>query len=112
MDSISRNIQILLTVIKRSDEYLEYRKQEDILKQNPELLARVDQFRADNFRLQNEAERGNLLQVTDQIFQESKELRKIPEVNSYLDAELALCKMIQRISREVVEGLDMHLPPI
>lgn len=110
MDSISRNIQILLTVIKRSEEYLDYKKQEEILRQNPELVARVDQFRADNFRLQNEAERDNLLQVTDQIFQESKELRKIPEVNAYLDAELALCKLIQRIGREVVEGLDIHLP--
>ena len=112
MDSIGRNIQILLAVIKRSDEYQEYKKQEAILKKDPELLARVDQFRADNFRLQNEANHETLIQVTDQIYQESKELRKIPTVNAYLDAELALCRMMQRISRAVVEGIDMHIPDI
>ena len=112
MDSISRNIQILLSVLKRSDEYLEYRKQEAILKQNPELMARVDQFRADNFKMQNEADRDNLLQVTDQLARESGELRRIPEVNAYLDAELALCKMLQRVSRAVVEGMDIHTPEL
>lgn len=110
MDAISRNIRILLSVMKRSEVYREYKKQEDILNKNPQLRERVDQFRADNFRLQNEAGRENLFLVADQLSRESAELRRIPEVNAYLDAELALCKMMQRICRELTEGIDMHVP--
>ena len=110
MDAISRNIQILLSVIKRSDTYLEYKKQEAILMQTPELMERVDQFRANNFHLQNETARENLLEMTDLLSQESKELRRIPEVNAYLDAELALCKLMQRVVGAVADGIDIHIP--
>ena len=48
--------------------------------------------------------------VAEQLSRESAELRRIPEVNAYLDAELALCKMMQRICRELTEGIDMHVP--
>ena len=110
MDAVSRNIRILLSVVKRSEVYREYKKQEDILNKNPQLRERVDQFRADNFRLQNEAGREDLFLVAEQLSRESAELRRIPEVNAYLDAELALCKKMQRICRELTEGIDMHVP--
>ena len=84
--------------------------EEEILSKNPELLERVDQFRADNFQLQNEAGSENLFHVAEQLCRESAELRSNPEVNAFLDAELALCKMMQNICRELVEGIDVHMP--
>ena len=57
MDGINRNIHILIQSVKKSSVYKEYRLQEGILNQNPELAERVRQFRADNFRLQNEEDR-------------------------------------------------------
>ena len=41
-----------------------------------------------------------------------RSLRKIPEVNAYLDAELALCKLLQKIGRTVTEGIDMMIPEL
>ena len=41
---------------------------------------------------------------------ESAELRRHPEVNAYLDAELALCKMMQRICIKLGEGIDIDVP--
>lgn len=110
MDAISRNIRILLSVIKKSEVYKEYKKQEAILDKNPQLCERVDQFRVNNFRMQNEAGSEDLFLVVEKLAKESVELRRIPEVNAYLDAELALCKMMQRIFREMIEGIDMHVP--
>ena len=43
---------------------------------------------------------------------ESAELRRHPEVNAYLDAELALCKMMQRICIKLGEGIDIDVPGI
>ena len=57
MDAVNRNIHLLLNSIQKSDVYRTYKKQEAILEKNPELVSRVQHFRSDNFRLQNE-ERG------------------------------------------------------
>ena len=93
MDAVNRNIYLLLNSIQKSDVYRTYKKQEAILEKNPELASRVQHFRSDNFRLQNE-ERGNLLQDAEQLARESAELRRNPEVNAYLDAELEVCRMM------------------
>jgi cell fate (sporulation/competence/biofilm development) regulator YmcA (YheA/YmcA/DUF963 family) len=112
MDAISRNIQILLSVIKQSDIYKEYQKQEQLISTHPDLKARVDALRATNFRLQNDVFCEELLDKTDQLARDFVELRKIPEVNAYLDAERALCKQVQTICRTLIEGIDINLPEL
>ena len=112
MDAINRNIHVLLSVIKRSEVYKEYKKQEMILDKDPELKARVDQFRARNFQMQNDSNTEDMFALAEQLSRASAELRKIPEVNAYLDAELALCKMMQKICRSLTEGIDIHVPDL
>ncbi|HIW49724.1 MAG TPA: YlbF family regulator [Candidatus Blautia intestinavium] len=112
MDAIEKNIHTLLVSIKRSAIYQEYKKQEKILNENPELAERVSQFRADNFRLQNEGGRDNLFSMAEQLSRESAELRRIPQVNAYLDAELALCRLMQHVCRSLTAGIDMNIPPL
>ena len=112
MDEITKSINALLAAVKDSEEYRTYKEQEEILSRNPELRKRVDQFRSNNFKLQNEANRDELFSVVEQLSRESKELRRIPEVNAFLDAELALCKLMQRICRTLTEGIDMHVPEL
>mgnify|MGYP001859469856 FL=1 len=112
MDAIEKNIHTLLVSIKRSAIYQEYKKQEKILNENPELAERVSQFRADNFRLPNEGGRDNLFSMAEQLSRESAELRRIPQVNAYLDAELALCRLMQHVCRSLTAGIDMNIPPL
>ena len=112
MDAIEKNIHTLLVSITRSAIYQEYKKQEKILNENPELAERVSQFRADNFRLQNEGGRDNLFSMAEQLSRESAELRRIPQVNAYLDAELALCRLMQHVCRSLTAGIDMNIPPL
>ena len=105
-NTIEESIKGLLEAIKESPEYLEFQKQSDILKKK----ARVDTFRADNYKVQNECDSDNLFEVVEQMGKESAELRRHPEVNAYLDAELALCKMMQRICIKLGEGIDIDVP--
>lgn len=112
MEAVNKSIKSLLSIVKRTDVYREYKKQEEILRSDPQLMARVDQFRADNFRLQNELGDQNLFHVAEQLCKESAEIRSLPEVNAYLDAELALCKMMQKICRDLIEGIDVHTPDL
>ena len=109
-NTIDENISSLLEAFKESPEYVEFQKQNEILKQKPELNKRVDAFRGDNYRVQNECGSDNLFDVVEQMGKESAELRRHPEVNAYLDAELALCKMMQKICVKLAEGIDMDIP--
>ena len=110
MDAVSRNIHALLSAIKKSSEYREYRRQEEILNKDPELAERVSQFRAANFRMQNEGNRENLFHMADDLARESAELRRNAQVNAYLDAEFALCRLMQQVCRSLIEGIDISVP--
>ena len=105
-NTIEESIKGLLEAIKESPEYLEFQKQSDILKKKPELKARVDTFRADNYKVQNECDSDNLFEVVEQMGKESAELRRHPEVNAYLD----LCKLMQTICINLGEGIDIDVP--
>ena len=97
MNEIKDCIDALLAAVQNSEEYQEFEKYRDLLKENPELMDRVNAFRGNNFRLQNEANRDELFRGTEQLNRESRELRRDPLVNAFLDAELALCKLMQKI---------------
>ncbi|MDO5798710.1 MAG: YlbF family regulator [Eubacteriales bacterium] len=112
METVNRNIHALLVSIQKCQIYKEFKKQEENLNKNPELAERVQRFRAENFRLQNEGEQGNLLEKAELLSRESEELRSFPEVNAYLDAELALCRMMQKICRTLTDGVEMNIPRI
>ena len=104
METVNRNIHALLNSIQKCQIYKDFKKQEEILNKNPELAERVQRFRAENFRLQNEEGQKDVLAKAEQLSRESEELRSFPEVNAYLDAELALCRMMQKICRTLTDG--------
>ena len=112
MDEISMEIEKLLDAVHRSDEYQEYQKQAAQLEADPELKARVMRFRGDNFRLQNHSDKDELFHIEEQLNQESASLRQNLKVNAYLDAELALCRLMQRICRTLVDGIDIQIPDL
>lgn len=109
-DTISIKIQELLAEIQNSEEYRNYRIQEVNLEAQKELWDRVDAFRANNFRLQNDPSKEDLFERAEKLAVESAELRKIPDVNAYLDAELAMGKMLQRICKTLINGVDIRVP--
>ena len=112
MNEIKDCIDALLAAVQESEEYQEFTKNKEILEQDPELLERVNAFRGNNFRLQNEANRDELFRVTEQLNRESRELRKNPQVNAFLDAELALCKLMQGICKKLTEGIELDVPEL
>lgn len=112
METVNRNIHALRNSIQKCQIYKDFKKQEQILNKNPELAERVQHFRAENFRLQNEGDPAEILIRAEKLSRESEELRSFPEVNAYLDAELALCRMMQKICRTLTEGVEMNIPRI
>ncbi len=112
MNEIKDCIDALLAAVQNSEEYQEFMKYKALVEQDPGLMERVNAFRANNFRLQNEANRDELFRVTEQLNRESRELRSDPFVNAFLDAELALCKLMQRICKSLTEGIELDVPEL
>lgn len=112
METIEMSIQQLVGAIKKSPEYKTYKARETELDRHPELWERVDRFCARNFHLQNNTEPAAMFEELDKMHRESQELRKIPEVNAYLQAELNLCKLLQSISLDLNGSLGIHIPKL
>ena len=109
MEDITKYIKLLVQAIKDSNEYRLYKQAEAVLDQNPQLKSRVEDFNRANFRLHTENDTQQLFQGINVLDKESKELRKIPQVNAYLQAELDLCKLLQYVTLEINGEIDIHV---
>ena len=95
--------------IQESDTYKEYRYQREKIKKQPELYAKVNEFRQKNFDLQNESDGGDLFDRMEAFEQEYAKFRQNPMVEDFLRAELAFCRMMQDINVILTAEIDFEL---
>ncbi|MBQ8304884.1 MAG: YlbF family regulator [Blautia sp.] len=108
LDEIERSTWELLQEIRESAVYRTYRQEEERLAADPALRERVKQFRGANFHLHQ----GGSDVDMQRVYEESASLQKIPQVNAYLEAELALCRLVQKVCRTLTEGIDFDAPEL
>ena len=111
MKEIERLTKELLEAVLKSDVYQEYRRRESFLMADPQLWERVRAFRRENFHLQQESPETRAM-LAPGLEPESRELRLIPGVSAYLDAELTLCRMLQRLVITLTDGIEMDIPDL
>lgn len=99
----------LASAVQNSDEYKAYNEAKDAIKGNIELGAKLNEYRLQNFKLQNNTNVEDYFDELDRMEQQYKELKKDPRVMAFLTAELRLCKMIQEINTTIVELVDLEL---
>ena len=92
--------------LKQTEVYREYEEQRNRLAEQPELKQRVDDFRRRNYELQTRNYPENIYDEMERFQRESEHLRDIPLVHDFLAAELALCRMIQRVTTTIVEAVS------
>ncbi|MCR4791571.1 MAG: YlbF family regulator [Lachnospiraceae bacterium] len=107
MEQIDEALDNFISSIRETDIYKEYRTALEELKKDPELKRRVDDFRQRNYNFQQSDEID--LNEYDQFRSEMVGFRASdPRVDAFLDAELALCRMIQDASYKITEALDFE----
>ncbi len=111
MNRVEELTEELLNAIKESDIYRDYIREQAKLQLDPDLMERVDNYRTMNFRMQQDASRDHFT-LSEQVSQELAELRKIPEVNAYLDSELAICRELQKVCRTLIGGVEIIVPEL
>ncbi len=109
MDSIVREAtEYFVEEIRKSDIYKEYNLQKEKLKKQPELFAKVGEFRQKNLALQESAQGDDLFEKLDAFEEEYEEFRANPLVDDFLRAELAFCRMIQEVNVWITAELDFE----
>lgn len=110
MQKIEMCLSTLITSIKEGETYKKYQFCEEKLKEQPELRERVNEFRKAVFQLNNDESDENLFEKVDAFENKYQEFRKIPMVNEYLEAELDMCRLMQKVQREIHEAVEISIP--
>ena len=112
MNKIQECVEKLLEVIREDSAYQRYLVCEEMLKSNPELKKQIDEFRVAVFHMNNDDTQGDLYDITDEVENRYEKLRKVPEVNAYLEAELDVCRMLQQVQEQFRNGIDLNIPNV
>jgi len=67
MSRVETALEELIAAVIASEEYREYDRQKQIMKEQPELKAQIDRFRQENFELQNSVQSDELFDRTDEF---------------------------------------------
>ena len=106
MSQINEALEGLIRAIWEGEEYKHYQEIRAKVHEQPELEQRIHAFRKKNYEVQNH---GNERILYDQVDGLEREFRKDPLVNEYLNAELGICRLFQRINWELVQSMDFDL---
>lgn len=107
--AVKEKCDCMLAAIKMSDEFKKYIHAKEELKLQPELAKRVEEFRKLSYELQTAANNEDAYEKNEVIENMYDDFRKESIVIEYLNAETALCRMLQEINRSIVELLDLRL---
>lgn len=110
MNAIEQKTRELIQLIKESDFYRDYEESREKVAAQPEIKWRVDNLRARTFRMYNEPNGIDLFEETDRIEREHQELRRIPEVNEFLEAEIELCRVLKATEDTINMAIDVQIP--
>ena len=96
-----------IDVLKGTDIYTEYRHALEEVKKDPALKLRVDDFRKRNYNLQKSDEID--LTEYEKLRSDMVAFRAAePVADAFFDAELALCRLVQKLTYSITESLDFE----
>ena len=93
--------------IRNTPEYAEFTRLLSQLKQDPELYRRVDEMRDKNFMI-HQGDVGDPYDMMDALTNEYEGVINNVSVSEFIQAEIALCKMIHEFNRNVTAGLEIE----
>lgn len=94
--------------LQQTEIYYKYCKARESIKRDPELYAKVNEYRQATFDLQNNTEQDQLFDRMDAYEREYEKFRENPVVDNFLQAELDFCRMMQELNVLILDHLDFE----
>ena len=109
MNQIDELTDELKKAITDSEEYREFRKLAETIERYPYIKRAVDDYRRENFFFQYSDDAGDVMAATEDLSRRFKDVKKQPYVESYLRAEMCVCRMVQEICMNIVSAVDFDV---
>lgn len=106
MSKLDHALEDLIAAILDSDEYREYDRARNKVKQYPEWKALADEFRERIFVLQSSDD--SAFEQFDRLEEEYAEVTENPVIHEFLAAELAFCRMMQDINLRMTDAIHFE----
>lgn len=106
MKKMEEAVLAYIDAIKSSEEYMDYTREKNKVKQFPELKAQIDEYRRRNYEMQNSDDTA--YENIEAFEKEYEKLWEEPLAADFLAAELAFCRMMQEINLKITESLDFE----
>mgnify|MGYP000685925006 CR=1 FL=1 len=112
MDKVTECLNALIEEMRESRAYQNYLCMEQELEKDPELKKPGRRLSNPQLSLQ-QSENVDLYDAVDSLERDSYALRKKREKqNAYLEAELEVCKMVQKVQDRISEEIRIGVPEI
>ena len=108
MKQIKSALEVFVEKLKDTSEYKNYVRQKEKVKAHPELKAQIDEYRKMVFEVQSLADENEIYDKMEQFENEYAEFGEDPLVNDFLEAELALCRLVQEIEEVITDALNFE----
>lgn len=106
---LQKSIEELKLAMQESEAFRRYQAARQEVHQYPEKERRLHEFRKKNYLLQNTKEPIDLFVEVEQLEQEYADVYRDPMLAEFLAAEVAVCRVIQQVNRELIECLDFEV---
>lgn len=109
MNTVDESLNNLIEAIRNSKEYRDYHIMKAKVEEYPEKKRSLDRYRTKMYEIQNHYGETDLYHHIDEIERESEKFRQDALIDEFLTAELALCRMVQRINWTLIEELHFDI---
>ena len=107
MTRFDDSVEKIVDYIKNSPEYIDFKSKRSAVAENPELKAKADRIRMENFELQQITDETALMDKLDKFMERNEEDYAIVEIHDYIEAETSFCRLMQSIIDRVMGELDL-----
>lgn len=107
-DIVSKYTDEFIEKLKTTDEYISYRDQINMIQRIPNLMNQINDYREENFKLQNRYEGEELYDKIEELQNRYDSLLNDSNATVFLHAESSLVRMMQEINFRIMEGLDFQ----
>lgn len=108
-DRIEKCTRDLLEALRECEEYKTFEENKERMKEHPELRSKMDAFRKKVYLIQNSNTPMDRLDEMSKLFKERQEIYGEPLVAEYMEAELHMCRILQKISMEIMGVTKVEL---
>ena len=108
MESFDKLTEIYIEDLKKTPTYKQYRDKLKALKIDDEMWEKVTEYKNKRFELQKNLNPDELYDQSDRLEREYAFLYDNPVSAGYLDAEVAICKLVQDTCLKITQAIELE----